>query len=472
MSLAELIKITSECFKIHMDKMCRELDIAELTEELSETIIGNLKESWRVASQVGLKAFLESYDTLESFIEVDGKLLRWKMKSDKWIVTDFGKQCISRNLYQHDDGGNGFVPLDHKWNMSGHFATPNVREAVLYSSALITPEETKQLFKKCTLFKPSTEAIKNIIEKTGMAMESHRVQLDQLMNESCQIPAGTRCMTVGLDGVNVLLREQGSTERRPKERPGISDSDPEKLSCYKNATVASICFYGDVPEDKECPQRLGAIYLSRMPEDGALTLKKQLEDLLDRIETKLPADVTKQLLMDGHISLWGYSDNTTRYDTYTKGIDYWHTLDHLSKAAEALFGKKSKKARRWYDTYRLKLKKSDHAGDAILRSMNYYKSKKPRMSAKRREEFEKQKRFFTRNRHRMTYASFRHQGLPIGSGPLEAACKSIVKTRLCRSGMRWSRTGGQHILNLRTYVKSKIWDTFWNTVRKRIGLAA
>ncbi len=61
----------------------------------------------------------------------------------------------------------------------------------------------------------------------------------------------------------------------------------------------------------------------------------------------------------------------------------------------------------------------------------------------------------------MTYADFRKRGLPVGSGPVEAACKSVVKTRMCRSGMRWSREGGQKILNLRVFVKSDRWDSFW-----------
>ena len=47
------------------------------------------------------------------------------------------------------------------------------------------------------------------------------------------------------------------------------------------------------------------------------------------------------------------------------------------------------------------------------------------------------------------------------SDPVEAACKSIVKTRLCRSGMRWSRPGGQRILHLRCFIKSNRWDEFW-----------
>jgi len=71
-------------------------------------------------------------------------------------------------------------------------------------------------------------------------------------------------------------------------------------------------------------------------------------------------------------------------------------------------------------------------------------------------------RFFSRNRHRMTYAAFRARGLPIGSGPVEAACKTLVNARLKRSGMRWTREGGQHVLNLRRHEKADRWDTFWN----------
>lgn len=71
--------------------------------------------------------------------------------------------------------------------------------------------------------------------------------------------------------------------------------------------------------------------------------------------------------------------------------------------------------------------------------------------------------YFRRNLAKMDYAGFRARGLPIGSGPVEAACKTVVGTRLKRSGMRWTREGGQHVLNLRTHVLSGRWDVFWAT---------
>ena len=69
---------------------------------------------------------------------------------------------------------------------------------------------------------------------------------------------------------------------------------------------------------------------------------------------------------------------------------------------------------------------------------------------------------FHNNAARMTYADFRARGLPSGSGPVEAAGKTLIKTRLGRSGKRWSRTGGQHLLNLRTLIKSDSWQPHLN----------
>jgi len=181
---------------------------------------------------------------------------------------------------------------------------------------------------------------------------------------------------------------------------------------------------------------------------------------LAAVEDRLDGNVVKILLLDGHRTLWNYVEGTERFADYEKLIDYYHTTEHLSKAAEALFGKGSRRGVAWYNRYRIKLLEEEDAPAAILRSLDYYRSRQ-RLGKTRRGALAAESTFFQRNQHRMSYASFRRRGLPIGNGPVEAACKTIVKTRLCRSGMRWSRVGGQRILSLRTYVKSQRWDRFW-----------
>jgi len=132
----------------------------------------------------------------------------------------------------------------------------------------------------------------------------------------------------------------------------------------------------------------------------------------------------------------------------------------LSLAAEALFGKGSEEATRWYDKYRKKLIEEALGARSVLHSMDYFETAHG-LSKARRDALATQRTLFERNQSKMTYADFRRHGLPIGSGPVEAACKTLVKTRLCRSGMRWSREGGQRILDIRTYINSNRWDAFW-----------
>jgi hypothetical protein len=61
----------------------------------------------------------------------------------------------------------------------------------------------------------------------------------------------------------------------------------------------------------------------------------------------------------------------------------------------------------------------------------------------------------------MRYAKFRHQGLFVGSGVIEAGCKTIVGYRLKQSGMRWSLRGANAIIALRCAQLSGRWEEFW-----------
>jgi hypothetical protein len=69
--------------------------------------------------------------------------------------------------------------------------------------------------------------------------------------------------------------------------------------------------------------------------------------------------------------------------------------------------------------------------------------------------------YFTANAQRMRYPTFRAQGMQVGSGIAEAACKTVVATRLKRSGMRWTPDGLDALLPLRTSVLNQTYDDFW-----------
>ena len=459
MIVPELTKVAIREFKQKMAAFGENLDTRQLTAQLAGQVTAALRDALTAAGAAAVQAFVQSYNPTDSLLEVNGQQLRFKMISSKEFLTCFGPMTIERSLYQADAGGRSYVPLDDFWDMTGEFATAQVREAVLFSAAHITPQETEQLLHKCALFHPSATAIKHIVKPVGDFIETRGEDLDSVIRAAEAIPKGTRVLVASLDGVNVLLNEPGVKRGRPAQRPGL-EASPVQPTSYKNAMVGSISFYGTVPKGKDCPQRLASRYVARMPEHEALTFKQQFEVELAAVEERLDSKVVKILLLDGHRTLWNYAEGTDRFADHEKLIDYYHTTEHLSKAAEALFGQGSRRAIAWYNKYRVKLLEDDDAPVAIRRSLDYY-CYRQRLGKTRRDALRQEHTFFRRNQQRMNYASFRRRRLPIGNGPVEAACKTIVKTRLCRSGMRWSRVGGQRILSLRTYVKSQRWDNFW-----------
>jgi len=93
----------------------------------------------------------------------------------------FGVITVSRRIFQQDNGGPTYVPLDAVWEMAGEFATREVRECVLYMSASMSPIETQTCLQKAAAFHPSRTAIQNIINETGQLLEQHEdVLLDEV----------------------------------------------------------------------------------------------------------------------------------------------------------------------------------------------------------------------------------------------------------------------------------------------------
>ena len=77
------------------------------------------------------------------------------------------------------------------------------------------------------------------------------------------------------------------------------------------------------------------------------------------------------------------------------------------------------------------------------------------------KEVRKAINYFQTNKERMRYAKFRQQGLFVGSGVVEAACKIVVGLRLKQSGMRWTVNHANAIIALRCCQLSRRWEEFW-----------
>jgi hypothetical protein len=82
-----------------------------------------------------------------------------------------------------------------------------------------------------------------------------------------------------------------------------------------------------------------------------------------------------------------------------------------------------------------------------------------------KHQIETEANYFLRNADRMRYPQFRRQGLFIGSGVIEAGCKTVIAARLKRSGMFWTLRGANAIIALRCCRISGKFEDYWEARR-------
>ena len=438
---------------------------ASLTVENAEKVVDVIQEAVFSGAAEGLKTWLQESETQKNTVVHDGQNYQFNRISTKEFPSSFGKVTLERRLYQNKNG-ESFIPLDHAWNMEHQFATLEVREAVLFALGHMPARDARQLFAKCSPFNLAESSFKKIAEHLGPGLEEHLDEFLETMRQSEILPqAETKVVAVSMDGANVLLQEPGKKKGRKRQRPGERKHETEGTfgspTSYRNAVVGSVTLYGDVPPDEKSPERLQSRYVARMPEDQSPTLKMQLQHEVESTLNRLPPDVVKIFLSDAAQGIRKETDTNPLFAGFEKIIDFFHTSDHLSDAAEAIFGKGSSEGEAWYESKRRLLLEEDDGAELVWRSMSYFQ-RSYKYPKERKDALQREVTFFGNNKDRMEYKRFRDNGWPIGTGVIEAACKSVVKCRFCRSGMRWTRPGGQTILTLRSLIKSDRWEDFWN----------
>ena len=243
-------------------------------------------------------------------------------------------------------------------------------------------------------------------------------------------------LAVGRDGVMVPMRGQG----------------------YQEASTATVSVY-----DRR-RRRLGTVYLGQMPQAHQATLSRDVTALLERVLTDWSGPVPRLVYVtDKGQAPDDYYRRVLKRMRHPQGgqrlawewvLDFFHVCGYVGKLREALFGTGGQ---RWYRRMRHWLRERKHGVAQVLRSARQHRHQGSLTQAQE-EAFWKAYRYVRRHRQWMDYARYRRQGLPIGSGVTEAACKTVFTERLKRSGMRWQRDTGQVIVDLRVLHLSGVWS--------------
>lgn len=136
-------------------------------------------------------------------------------------------------------------------------------------------------------------------------------------------------------------------------------------------------------------------------------------------------------------------------------LDIYHAFEHLGTAANAVFGQGSKAAEEWLRP--LKRSLEEEGPVPILAALGELSPEGEEAA----EEVRKAVGYFREHAARMDYPTFIAMKLPIGSGAIESACKTLIEEREKGAGMRWTEEGAQAVATLRALHRSGRWAAFW-----------
>ena len=375
---------------------------------------------------------LARHDVDLPVVFIDGEMHRRACRCAQSYLTAAGPVSVTRTLYRARRGQRAVAALERRVGIVEGYWTPLAARHGAMLVSHLTPRDAEQVLATLGHMQPSKSSLDRLPKALSARWEAQRETLEATVREaSVEVPPAARAVVVSLDGVMAPMRDAGG---------------------YREAGCATVSLV-----DAE-GERLRSVRMGRMPEPHKATLKTMVAAEVEAVLAKRP-DLTVVKVADGARDNWTFLTGTLPEGVEL--IDFYHAVEHLKDAFDTAHGADSPTAAAQFNKYRHRLRHEPDGVHRVIRALVYLRSKSPG-----NERIAQVLGYFRGNRHRMGYADAKAKGLPIGSGVVEAACKTLVTERLKRSGMRWGPRGGQAILTLRSLVQSGRFDHAWPLLAK------
>ena len=173
--------------------------------------------------------------------------------------------------------------------------------------------------------------------------------------------------------------------------------------------------------------------------------------------------LARRVVFLGDGAAWVWENARLFFPDAIQILDFYHATEHLGLLARALFsdGECSTAQQKLWAS---ELKRNDVEG--ILEQASQLLLATPDLDEQRKEDARRKIAYFTTHLERTRYGYFRQQGYFIGSGVIEAGCKTVIGRRLKQSGMFWGEKGADNILQLRCLLKSPHFEAAWQARRQ------
>ncbi len=373
-----------------------------------------------------------------------GQPARYAGRRDKTFESVLGRLTLSRAYYYCGSCKTGFCPRDRALGLQYGSLSPGALRMVGRVGAMVSFEEGRELLTELAGVHVPTKHVERAAEALGreIAADERRV---------VEAPAGEEAVTptlyLGMDGTGVPVRKQELMYRAGKQPDGTAKTREVKL-----VTVWS----AEGRDGKGKPVR----------DEGSISYSAAIESAATRDIDDQPAEFTQRVLReairrgfekagrsvvlgDGALWIWNLADE--HFPGAIQIVDLYHAKGHVWDVAKSIYGAGSDLAEQWAKTRRDEL--DEGKIDNILAALRHHIDS----NDEARRCFD----YVSRNRHRMRYPEFRAQGLCVGSGVVEAGCKTAIGVRCKRAGMHWTVAGVDAIIALRCCQLSGRFEEFW-----------
>lgn len=378
-------------------------------------------------------------------VEVSGERYNRVLRCETTYNSAIGPLRVDRSLYRSARGGDAICPLELGAGIIEGYWTSLAAKQATWAVSHVTPQESEELFELIGNMTPSKRTLDRLPKALSVHWEANRPEFEDTLHTQETVPSEAVSMAVSLDGVMAPMKDGKRQAKRQEARSkGKSPSGP---SGYQEVGCGTVSYYDRFGE------RLVTRRMARMPETNKATLKSQLtHEVIGALITRPDLRVVK--VADGAADNWTSLSATLPFGDEV--LDFYHAIDHLSEALKAAYKEGTPKYQERLTTLSEVLRDAPQGVDKVIDALCRLRSRYPR-----RQAIHKTIAYFREHRHRMRYSDLREQFLPIGSGVIEAACKSLVAQRLKRSGMRWRVPGGQAILTFRALCQSERFERAW-----------
>ena len=378
-----------------------------------------------------------------------GQRAHYRELRSKSVLTVVGSVQVSRPYYLCPHCHQGQFPADLELDIEHTEFSPGVRRMQALVGQDAPFDHGREQIKVLAGLEVTTKSVERTAEAIGEDIaQREREQIEKAIQLDLPVVLGKPIpvLYVEMDGTGVPVVKKETAGRQGKTDGQPAHTREVKLGCV--FTQATCDKKGFPIRDQDSTTYTGAI-------ETAEEFGKRI--YLEAHQRGWEGAAKKVVLADGAEWIWNLAD--LHFPGAIQIVDLYHARQHLWELARKLYPNDAVKQKAWMKKYQRLLDKGKI--EKLVLTLRAIDSTNSEVIEKLRIETN----YLERNAERMRYPKFRRQHLFVGSGVIEAGCKTVIGSRLKQSGMFWTVRGANAIIALRCCHLNGQFEDYWESRR-------